>query len=106
VDLLARLPHDVLRRREVYVAAALILRDRTAQRLVAITLHSGWLEHTTRMPLTITVLGADERTLYSARTIVKSPGIAFGDLPGGTVLRFLKSNVGCGITALRRLIIR
>jgi hypothetical protein len=40
------------------------------------------------------------------QTAKDSPGIAFGDLPGGTVLRFLKSNVGCGITALRRLIIR
>jgi hypothetical protein len=45
--------------------------DRTAKRLVAITLHSGWLEHTTRMPLMITVLGAHEQVLYSARTVVK-----------------------------------
>lgn len=46
-------------------------KDRTALRLISITLHSGWLEHTTEMPLTITVLGARSKTLFSARTIVK-----------------------------------
>jgi hypothetical protein len=44
--------------------------DRSAVRLVSIDLHSGWLEHTTKMPLTITVLGAHQRTLFTARTIV------------------------------------
>ncbi len=39
-------------------------------------------------------------------TVRASPGIAFGDLPSGTVLRFLRSNVGCGTASLRRLIIR
>jgi len=45
--------------------------NRTARRLIAITLRSGWLEHTTKMPLTITVLGARGLTLFSAHTVVK-----------------------------------
>jgi hypothetical protein len=34
-------------------------------------------------------------------TVRSSPGIAFGDLPSGTVLRFLRSNGGCGIVRVR-----
>jgi hypothetical protein len=34
-------------------------------------------------------------------TVRSSPGIAFGDLPRGTVLRFLRSNSGCAIAGLR-----
>jgi hypothetical protein len=40
------------------------------------------------------------------RTVGSSPGIALGDLPSGTLLTFLRSNDGCGIARLRRLIIR
>lgn len=40
------------------------------------------------------------------RTVRSSPGIAYGDLPSGTVLRFLRSNRGCGIAGLSRLVIR
>jgi hypothetical protein len=39
-------------------------------------------------------------------TVRSSPGIAFGDLPSGTLLRFLRSNVGCDTASRRRLIIR
>ena len=39
-------------------------------------------------------------------TVRSSPGIAFGDLPSGTLLRFLRSNGGCGIARPGRLIIR
>lgn len=45
--------------------------DKDPERLVSITLQSGWLEHTTRMPLTLTVLGAHGRTLYLGHTVVK-----------------------------------
>jgi hypothetical protein len=34
-------------------------------------------------------------------TVRSSPGIAFGDLPSGTLLRFLRSNSGCGVVRLR-----
>jgi hypothetical protein len=40
------------------------------------------------------------------RTVRGSPGIALGDLPSGTLLRFLRSNDGCGIARPGRLIIR
>jgi hypothetical protein len=39
-------------------------------------------------------------------TVRSSRGIAFRDLPSGTVLRFFRSNRGCGIAGLRRLVIR
>jgi hypothetical protein len=39
------------------------------------------------------------------RTIESSPGIAFGALPSGTVVRFLRSNSGCGIVRLRTPIV-
>jgi hypothetical protein len=45
--------------------------EKSVRRLVSITLHSGWLEHTRMMPLTITVLGADAHTLFSASTTVR-----------------------------------
>jgi hypothetical protein len=35
------------------------------------------------------------------QTVRSSPGITYGDLPSGTVLRFLRSNSGCGIVRLR-----
>jgi hypothetical protein len=34
-------------------------------------------------------------------TVRSSPGIALGDLPSGTLLRFLRSNGGCGTVRLR-----
>jgi hypothetical protein len=43
---------------------------KSVKRLVSITLHSGWLEHTRMMPLTITVLGTNEHRLFSASTTV------------------------------------
>jgi hypothetical protein len=39
-------------------------------------------------------------------TVRSSPGIALGDLPRGTLLRFLRSNDGCDIARPRRVIIR
>jgi hypothetical protein len=52
-----------------YVRAA--RREKSVKRLVSITLHSGWLEHTRMMALTITILGANEQRLFSASTTVR-----------------------------------
>jgi hypothetical protein len=52
-------------------------------------------------------IARSETELRAILHIVRSsPGIAYGDLPSGTVLRFLRSNRGCGIAGLHRLIIK
>jgi hypothetical protein len=44
---------------------------------------------------------SETELLAILQTVRRSPGIAYGDLPSGTVVRFLRSNGGCGIVRLR-----
>lgn len=51
------------------------------------------------------IAGSEAELRAILHTVRTSPGVTFGDLPSGTLLRILKSNDGCGI-AVRRLIIK